>query len=334
VLLDTFQILRALAFIIAVIKWVLIFIEVIIISGIVFRFFESTRFIADKLLDWILTPVTGFLFGFLAYIPKLITIAVIIAISHYILRFLKFVILQIEAGKLTFPGFYREWARPTFTIARVLVIAFTLAMIYPYLPNSESSIFKGISVLIGILFSLGSSSVIGNVISGIVMTYMRPFKVGDRITLNGITGFVLERGPMSTRIRTHKNEIVSVPNQMVMNSAITNYSAARDLGYNGLIIHAEVTFGYDTPWQTVHEILLAAARKTTCVLESPPPFVNQLALDDFYCHYEINAYVSSVEPLPAIYSNLYTNIQNGFNEKGLSMYCPHFQHIDGEKEAQ
>jgi small-conductance mechanosensitive channel len=322
---DKPQMLHVADFLVTVVKWVLIIIEVVAISGVIFRFFEPTKFIADKLLELVLTPLKAFFFGFIDYIPKLITIAIIIVISHYILRFIKFVTMQIEEGKLAFHGFYAEWARPTYTIARVLIIAFTVAFIYPYLPNSDSNVFQGISVLVGLLFSFGSSSIISNVISGLVMTYMRPFKVGDRITMNGITGFVLERGPMVTRIRTHKNEIVSVPNSMVMNSAITNYSSAGEAGFSGLIIHADVTFGYSTPWQTVHEVLLAAAKKTMCVMDSPAPFVNQTGLDDFYCRYEINAYVNNVEPLPRIYSDLYTNIQNGFTEKGLSLYCPHFQ---------
>jgi small-conductance mechanosensitive channel len=198
-------------------------------------------------------------------------------------------------------------------------------MVYPNLPNSDSGIFQGVTVLVGILFSLGSSAVVGNVISGLVMTYMRPFQVGDRIKINDTTGFILERGAMVTRVRTHKNEIVSFPNQMVMNSAITNYNAASEIGYPGLIIHGDVTFGYDTPWPIVHEVLLNAAKKTIHVEATPEPFINQLALDDFYCHYEINAFVKNVAQLPAIYTDLYRNIQIGFTDRGLSMYAPHYQ---------
>ncbi|MDR3301814.1 MAG: mechanosensitive ion channel family protein [Spirochaetaceae bacterium] len=325
VLLEVPQMIGAACFLIDVIKIILAILQLIITIPLIFKFFEPTRYLADTLFGYILTPLKSFGLGFLAYIPNLFAIAIILIISRYLLRALKYVIMQIEKGKLVIHGFYPEWARPTFNIARFLIIAFTVAIIYPHLPNSDSEIFKGISVLVGVLFSLGSSSIIGNLISGFVMTYMRPFSVGDRIKLNDVTGFVLERGAMVTRIRTHKNEIVSVPNQMVMNNAITNYSSAPDMGLAGLIVHAEVTMGYDVHWQKVHEVLLTAAAKNELLEKTPPPFINQLKLDDFYCWYEINAYTKNINVLPAVYTELYKQIQNGFAAEGISMYAPHFR---------
>ncbi|MDR2510805.1 MAG: mechanosensitive ion channel family protein [Spirochaetaceae bacterium] len=325
VLLESKQIISIICFIIGALKWLLAAVQLIITIPNIFRLFEKTRELASTLFGYIITPFKNFALAFINYIPNLFTIAVIIIISRYTMQTLKFFSAQISKKKLVIPGFYAEWATPTFNILRVLVIAFTIAIVFPHLPNSDSDIFKGVSVLVGVLFSLGSSSVIGNLISGIVMTYMRPFQVGDRITINNTTGFVIERGPMVVRIRTHKNEIVSFPNQMVMNNSIVNYTAPTVEGYNGLIMHTSITMGYDVPWQKVHEILLAAADKTSNTEKTPAPFVNQLKLDDFYCWYEINVYTKKVEMLPAIYSELYANIQIGFAENGISMYAPHFQ---------
>ncbi|MDR2865037.1 MAG: mechanosensitive ion channel family protein [Spirochaetaceae bacterium] len=326
VLMHKSQMIQALCFIINVIKIIFIVLQLIITVPIIFSFFELTKNLAGTLFGYILSPLKTFGLSFLAYIPNLFTIAIILVISRYVLKALKFFTTQIEKGKLVIRGFYAEWAQPTFNILRVLIIAFTIAMIYPNLPNSDSDIFKGVSVLVGILFSLGSSSVIGNLVSGIVMTYMRPFQVGDRITINGITGFVLERGPMVTRIRTHKNEIISFPNQMVMNNSVTNYSSATTMGFAGLVVHIEITMGYDVPYQKVYEILLNAASKSEHLEKMPVPFINQLQLDDFYCRYEINAYTKDINVLPAVYSELYENIQNGFSEQHISMYAPHYQY--------
>jgi small-conductance mechanosensitive channel len=243
------------------------------------------------------------------------------------MRTVKFFATQIERKKLIIPGFYHDWAAPTFNILRVLIYAFTIAFIYPYLPNSESDIFKGISVLVGVLFSLGSSSIISNLIAGIVMTYMRPFQVGDRIKINDITGFVVERGPMNTRIRTHKNEYVSFPNQMILNTCVVNYNSSIKSDFDGYIVHASITMGYDVPWRVVHDILINAALKTEFTEKSPPPFVNQTKLDDFYCWYEINVYTKNVNRLPGIYSDLYKHIQDGFAESNISMYAPHFHDV-------
>ncbi|MDR2658931.1 MAG: mechanosensitive ion channel [Spirochaetaceae bacterium] len=325
VLMDVEQMIKVSVWLISVLKLVVSLFQLVITIPIIFHFFEATRNIATKLFNYILTPLKQFVFGVINYIPNLFAIAVILIISRYILRMLKFFSNQIEHKKLVIPGFYPEWATPTFNILRVLVYAFTIAFIYPYLPNSESDIFKGISVLVGVLFSLGSSSVISNLIAGIVMTYMRPFQIGDRIKIHDVTGFVVERGPMNTRIRTHKNEFVSFPNQMILNTSVVNFNWSTTAGLDGYIVHVPVTMGYDVPWRTVHEILVNAALKTENTEKTPPPYVNQTKLDDFYCWYEINVYTKKIDMLPVIYSGLYKNIQDGFTAANISMYAPHYE---------
>jgi small-conductance mechanosensitive channel len=213
-----------------------------------------------------------------------------------------------------------------------------VAMIYPYLPSSDSKIFQGISVLLGILFSFGSSSAIGNVIAGVVMTYMRPFKVGDRISIEGYTGFVVERGLMSTRLRTTKNEFVSLPNQKFLSASVTNYNAALEKGpgHNGagLIIHADITFGYDTPAEVVEETLLEAAAAVPRIEKEPAPFVLQTSLGDFYAHYEINGYTLDIQHIQTVYSDLYTAIQKGFDKRHISMFAPHKVAVQNEDKKE
>jgi small-conductance mechanosensitive channel len=325
VLMDVGHMLGLSVQILTVLKLVLSLIQLVITIPLVFHQFEATRNLSEKLFSYILTPLKQFVFGVINYIPNLFAIAIIIIIARYIMRTIKFFTNQIERKKLVIPGFYADWARPTFNILRILIFAFTIAFIYPYLPNSDSDIFKGISVLVGVIFSLGSSSVISNLIAGIVMTYMRPFRVGDRIKINDITGFVVERGPMSTRVRTHKNEFVSFPNQMILNTSVTNYNSSIVDNFDGYIVNTKITMGYDVPWHIVHEILINAALKIEYTEKTPAPFVNQTKLDDFYCWYEINAYTKNVSMLPAIYSELHKNIQDGFAAANISMYAPHYQ---------
>jgi small-conductance mechanosensitive channel len=325
VLMEVEQMLKLMAQLINIVKLIVFLLQLIITVPLIFHLFETTRGWAEKLLGYILTPIKQFAVGFLNYIPNLFAIAIVLVISRYILRTVKFFSTQIERKKLVIPGFYPDWAAPTFNILRVLIVAFTIAAIYPYLPNSDSDIFKGISVLMGVIFSLGSSSVVSNLVAGIVMTYMRPFRVGDRIKINDITGFVVERGPMNTRIRSHKNEYVSFPNQMILNTSVTNFNSSTRVSLDGYIVHAIVTMGYDVPWRTVHEILINAAQRTGNIEKTPEPFVNQTKLDDFYCWYEINGYTKNVSMLPAIYSELYRNIQDGFAAANISMYAPHYE---------
>jgi small-conductance mechanosensitive channel len=207
----------------------------------------------------------------------------------------------------------------------VLLWAFTVALVYPYLPGSDSKVFQGVSVFLGIIFSLGSTTAIGNLVAGLVITYMRPFKIGDRVQIKESTGFVVEKNLMVVRLKTHKNEYVTFPNLLILSSSIINYNTSSDEDEEGLILNAEVTFGYDTPWQTVHEILINAALETEQVLKKPKPFVLQTSLDDFYARYQINCYTKAVDMVPKIYAQLYENIQNGFRKAGLDMTAPHYE---------
>jgi small-conductance mechanosensitive channel len=324
-ILESGQILGALYFVIRLLKYAFVFIQLFLIIPLIFSLFAPTQNLASTLFGYILTPLKEVAIGFVGYIPNMITIAIFLVIARYAIRSLRFFALRIEREKLVIPGFYPDWAQPTFNILRFLIYAFTVAVIYPYLPGSHSRIFQAVSVFVGVIFSLGSSSAINNLVAGIVITYMRPFKLGDRIQIQNVTGFVVEKSPVIVRLRTHKNEYVTFPNSMVLTSGITNYHTSVTEDEQGLIIYADISFGYSTPWETVHEILIAAAAKTEHVLDEPKPFVLQTSLDDFYAHYQINAYIKEVSLTPAIYSALFANIQNGFREAGLDLTAGHFR---------
>ena len=244
-------------------------------------------------------------------------------ITRYVLKGLKFFAGQIEKGRLKIPGFYAEWGHPTYKILQVLLIAFTIAIVFPYLPGSESQIFRGVSVFVGIIFSIGSTTAIGNLVAGLVITYMRPFKIGDRVKIKEITGFVVEKNLMVVRLKTHKNEYVTFPNLIILGTNIINYNTSSDEDEEGLILNTEITFGYETPWQTVHEILINAALATEHVQKRPMPFVVQTGMDDFYARYQINCYTKHVDKVPRIYTQLYENVQNGCKEKGINMTAAH-----------
>lgn len=249
----------------------------------------------------------------------------------YLVRLVHYLSREVEAGRLKFGGFYPDWAMPTYHIIRFLLYAFMIAMIYPYLPGAKNGVFQGISVFVGLIISLGSSTVIGNVIAGLVITYMRPFKLGDRIQLNDTTGNVIEKTPLVTRIKTPKNEVVTIPNSFIMSSHTVNYSAsAREYG---LIIHSEVTIGYDVPWRQVHQLLIEAALNTPGVIDDPRPFVLETSLSDWYPVYQINAYIREADKLAQIYSDLHQNIQDRFNEAGVEIMSPHYMAMRDGNES-
>jgi len=197
-----------------------------------------------------------------------------------------------------------------------------LVIVFPYLPGSSSPAFQGVSVFLGLLLSLGSTSAINNLIAGLVITYMRPFKIGDRIRIGDVTGDVVEKSMLMIRVRTIKNEDVTVPNSTVLSSNTTNFSALANA--QGLIIHTTVTIGYDVPWKEMHKALINAAMRTPDVLKDPAPFVLQTSLDDFFVSYQLNAYIRDANNQHVIYSELHQNIQDCCNEAGIEIMSPHY----------
>ena len=303
-------------------RYVIILLQLLVTIPILFAIFPQTEHIALQIFSYLWQPVKSIFGSLVDYIPNLFTIFVIYFAIRYVIKGIKYLSDEIASEKLKITGFYPDWAGPTFHIIRFLLYAFMIAMIYPYLPGSSSGVFQGISVFVGLIVSLGSSTVIGNIIAGMVITYMRAFQMGDRIKLNDITGNVIEKTPLVTRVRTPKNEVVTIPNSFVMSSHTVNYSfSARE---TGLIIHAEVSFGYEIPWRKVHQLLIDAAKATPGVSAQPEPFVLETSLEDWYPMYQINAYIKDADKMPRIYSALYQNIQDMCAEADIEILSPHY----------
>ena len=321
-LLNLRQLGRVLILLNNVARYAVLLLLLILTVPMLFAIFPQTEALAWTILHYILDPVKMVGRSILDYIPNLFIIIVIWTFVRYLIKGLHYIASEVENEKLKIHGFYPDWAQTTFNIVRFLLYAFMVAIIYPYLPGAHSGVFQGISVFVGLIISLGSSAVIGNIISGLVITYMRPFKVGDRIKLNETTGNVIEKTPFVTRLRTPKNEVVTIPNSFIMSSHTINYSeSARRYG---LIIHTLVTVGYEVPWRQVHQLLIDAARLTPGVLEHPQPFVLETELHDYYTCYQINAYIHDVDRQPDIISDLMERIQDIFAEAGIELVSPHY----------
>lgn len=305
------------------VKWIVILLVIYIALPVLFGIFPRTKQFTDTLFGYVLDPLTAIFSGLWNYFPKLITILVIVTVFHYFIKLIQFLKNEIANENLKIAGFYADWANPTFQIIKVVLYAFMLVLIFPYLPGSDSPIFKGVSVFLGVLFTFGSSGSLSNIISGLVLTYMRLFKLGDRVKIGDVFGDVIEKSLLVTRIRTPKNEIISIPNSTVMNSHTINYSS--DSAENGLILHSTVTIGYDVPWRKMHEALIKAALRTNYILKEPAPFVLQTSLDDFYVSYQINAYTKDPNKQANIYSELHQHIQDCCYEAGIEILSPHYR---------
>jgi small-conductance mechanosensitive channel len=292
---------------------------------LLFTVFPVTKNLTNTLLGWVIDPAKSILKDLLDFLPNLFTILIVYFFTRYIIKAIKYFANEVDAGRIHITGFHQDFAKPTFNIVRFLLYAFMLVVIFPYLPGSSSPAFKGVSVFLGLLLSLGSSSAINNIIAGLVITYMRPFKIGDRIQIGDVAGDVIEKTMLVIRIRTIKNEDITVPNSTLLSSTTTNFSA--HVKEQGLIIHTTVTIGYDVPWKEMHKALINAAMRTEGVLKEPPPFVLQTSLDDFFVSYQINAYIREANIQHIIYSELHQNIQDCCSEAGIEIMSPHYTSV-------
>ena len=285
--------------------------------------FPWTRWISDGLLTFIFDPLVRIGKSIVDYVPSLLFLIVLGLITRYGLRLIKLYFAAVERGRATLPNFDTAWSLPTYKLIRTLVIGLALVMAYPYLPGSGSEALRGISVFAGLLLSLGATAAVGNVIAGYFNIFGRVFRVGDVIKVGEVTGAVTQIRLLTTRVRTIKNEEVTLPNSMIVSSHLVNYSALAQT--HGLILHTEVGIGYEVSWRQVHAMLEEAARRTPRIKRDPAPFILQRLLGDFAVIYQLNVYAETALGMADIYSVLHQNILDVFNEHGVQIMTPAYE---------
>ena len=322
-LMNIHQEKRILLFLTRVLQVFLILLQLFISLPLLFSIFPETEKFTWNMINYVWSPLRDMVVSIVRYFPNLVKIVVIVYVVRWVLKGLRHLSNEIAAERLKIDRFYQDWARPTYQIVRIFIIAFTLVVIWPWLPGSESGIFKGVSIFVAALFSLGSTTTIGNLISGIIITYMRPFLVGDFVRIGDQEGEVVEENAFVTRLRDIKGNLVTVPNNSILSQQTVNYTAAARDG-KGSIVHSSFTFTYHVPRETVESYLLEGAARCKLLEKNPKPFVLYTALEDFYTQYEINGYTKETARLFAVYSELHRNIIDVFHEHNLDPTSSHF----------
>ena len=282
--------------------------------------FPATRPLAHEVMPLVFDPLKKLFAAIVGYIPHFIILVLIIVIARWILHALRAIMQAVGAGQITLGKFDPDWAEQTYRLLSILIVLATILIMYPYLPGSSSAVFKGFSVFVGALVTFGATGTISNTVSGLVLTYTRSFRPGDRVKIGDQVGDVLEIGLVVTKLRTLDNEQVSIANTEVLKEEIVNYSDATALG--GLRLRVPVGIGYDTEWRDVYRLLVKSARATANVKEDPAPYVHQDSLDDFAVTYMLAAYVDDPKQKPKTLTELRQNIQDVFNEAGIEIMTP------------
>jgi small-conductance mechanosensitive channel len=313
-------------------SWLLRAVIIFSFLNTILGLFPWTEQLANTIAGVVKSVTGGIWGGFVDYLPDMFTAIFIIGIAYLIIRLFKLVFEGVGRQRIKVPGFYPEWSKTSYNLLRLMIIAMTIVVVFPYLPGSDSPAFQGVSIFFGVLLSLGSTTAVANVVAGIVITYTRAFRPGDYVRISGTEGKIIERTAFVTRIRTPKNVDVSLPNAAVMSDKVINYST--QARRTGIRLHTGVTIGYDVPWPKVQELLLSAARATEHIVLEPAPFVLQTSLDDNYVAYELNATTKHVSLRPQIYSELHANILDSFHTAGVEITSPHYRAMrDGNEPA-
>lgn len=306
---------------------IIIFILFFTYLGLIFKLFPQTQPYGELVFNSFKSAIIKVGESLLSYLPNLFMIAITFIITYYTVGFTKVFFNALENGNLAIPGFYQEWAQPTCKLIVVLIYALALAIIFPYLPGSDSPAFSGVSLFLGALFTFGSASAISNIVGGIIVIYTRAYQLGDLVKVGDVIGNVLEKTILSTRILTPNNQIVTIPNSNIVSNNIINYTATNRELNEPLILNTTITLGYDIPWRKIHQTLKEAAKATTNISDKHEPLVLQTSLNDFYVSYELKAYTKlGLKPslVPLVYSELHQNIQDKCNEVGIEIMSPHF----------
>jgi small-conductance mechanosensitive channel len=300
----------------------------VVYLGYVLARWPWTRGLSHDVVGFALAPLEVIAKGVVAQIPSLLFLVVLFFVFRFVLRVVRLFFEAVTRGTVTLGGFDADWAQPTYKIVRVAVVAFGIIIAYPYIPGSQSEAFKGVSLFIGIVFSLGSSSAISNIVAGYMMTYRRAFKVGDRVKIGGTVGDVIETRIQVTHLRSYKNEEIVIPNSQILAAEVLNYSSLARV--NGLILHTEVGIGYETPWRQVEAMLLEAARRTRGLAADPQAFVMVKKLGDFAVTYELNVSCDDVKAMNPLYTALHRHVLDVFNEYGVQIMTPAYERDPAE----
>lgn len=286
------------------------------------RSIAETRSFAGELLQFLTDPVIAVSFAILGQIPNVITLIIIAFVTRFVIKTVRLVFKNIDSGALSFSGFEKQWVWPTYKLVRVLIVLLAIVFAFPYIPGSDSAAFKGISIFIGVMMSLGSSSVVGNLLAGIFVIYKRSTNIGDRIKVGAHTGDVVAIKLMETHLKSIKNELISIPNSQLLGTDVVNYT--NQLDPKGLLVHTTVGIGYEEPQRKIEAMLITAAERTKNLKRNPKPFVLKTGLMDFAVNYQINAYSTHGDKLPRIMSDLHSNILDVFNEERVQIMTPSY----------
>lgn len=317
--LQGLKILRLVALLVILFAW----------SSFILRLFPWTRAFGESIADYFFGAAELVLAAFGNYLPNIFVLGIIIVVAYYLLRIIKPLFVAIEQGNLMIPGFYADWAKPTYNLLVVLVIALAAILGFPFLPGFDSPAFQGITVFLSLLLSLGSTSVINNMVGGVILSYTRPFRLGDHIRVGDVIGDIVEKNFLAIRVMTPANQVVTIPNSKLLTSEVINFNISSREMSRSLILQTSITLGYDVPWRQVYATLIEAALATRHILPEPEPFVLQTKLGDHAISYQLNAFTSKPNLMVFIYSELHQNIQDKCNDNGIEILSPDYTALRG-----
>ncbi len=300
---------------------VLLLLVTLLWLGLLMMSLELTREVGLLVVQQVEAGARQLGVNLLQALPGLLAVVLVFGLARFLHRLInQFFELVVEGG-LASEMFDPATAEMTRRLAQVGLWLSAVIIAYPYIPGSSSPAFRGVSVLAGLMLSLGSTNLVSQLTNGLILTYTRAIRTGDYVRAGNHEGTVMRLGFFTTTLRTAREEVIALPNSQLA-AGVTNYSCPQD----GAAVRFSISvgIGYDTPWQQVHELLLAAAATVEGVQAEPAPEVRQSALNDFTVQYELR--FSPVEPArrAALTSALHVAVQDRFARAGVQIMSPHY----------
>ncbi len=331
-LMTSSQVINVIAGILRFIRMLIVLLIIYLYLIFVFKLFPWTEHLGVSLTVPLQRQLEASLQALVDYLPNLGVLIIICVVTFYTAKIIKFFFNEIKRGELVIPGFYRDWADPTYMLVMLGVLIIAVMIAVPYIPGFGSPAFQGISIFLGLLATLGTTATVANVVAGLILIYSRAFQVGDRVRIGDVTGDIVEKTLLATRIRSIQNVYITIPNAAILGGSIIDFTTTCREYNTTLILNTTITLGYDIPWPKVYDALKKAALATEDVLSDPPPFVFQKSLDDFYVSYELNVHIVCPDRMEKVYSQLHENIQDKCNEAGIEILSPHYSALrDGNQ---
>jgi small-conductance mechanosensitive channel len=240
------------------------------------------------------------------FLPAIITLIIFSALIWWLVHF---------TNKRQALADYRRTLAPQFLMVALAVIGLLIfSLTLPFSDTTRGQVVTLVGVILTGIIAISSTTFVTNAMAGLMLRWIRHFKAGDFIEVNGLFGRITERGLFHTEIQNEERDLITFPNLYLIANPTTVIRSS------GTIISASLSLGYDIAHQRIEDLLQKAARETGLT----EAFVHITELGDFSVGYKISGFLTETKQLLSARSNLKRNILDVLHLADIEIVSPNF----------